>query len=325
MTRSTPAPSPLTPGALHHWFTRGEHLRWLPLQSLEHKHTVSCIDGHHEGCIVGAPGGNMGEFILVLASLERVTHRSLTTVEVRTILDRYVERFGRFYMHTDSDALARLTSAMLGDPRFGLRHGGRREVLDAISDPPSQARNALLDLMIRPAHIGCGHLRALSERPEAYGVRPALVRASLEAFFELLWRDEDLQYVVLDGDHEEQALVTIDVEGASHPTASIPSLCASEELPPVFVQHRAARRFLLERSVEFVATLVEELAIVTPDWRAFRQEVATLAEAQLDRTASILMSGLPRYEVRFAPRYDVDVIILGPALNDDGEAADAAG
>jgi hypothetical protein len=53
-------------------FGEAESYRWVPLSALKAGEYLSCIDGRHDECVVAAPGGDLGEFILLMTALEAV-------------------------------------------------------------------------------------------------------------------------------------------------------------------------------------------------------------------------------------------------------------
>src|SRR5690606_28831709 len=149
-------------------FANLDGLGWGRLESLRGHHTIACVDGRHDGCVTGAPGGNAGALVLVLAALEAEVQQTLAFHDVVRLLQRYVARFGRFYMHTATLALSRLVIAL----QWPTDHG-----FDTVCAGPRtpEQRAPWLKALVEPDHVGCGHLSLMLRHPERYGVRRGLV------------------------------------------------------------------------------------------------------------------------------------------------------
>lgn len=77
----------------------------------------SCIDGRDSSQVIGAPGGDAGEFVLNMAVYEKHIisreNRTLLESEVLSLLNLFlsdnVPLTRGFYMHTDHDSLLEMT------------------------------------------------------------------------------------------------------------------------------------------------------------------------------------------------------------------------
>jgi hypothetical protein len=256
--------------------------RTIPLGELTRGATVACIDGRHDHCIVGAPGGNMGEFVLLLTALEAVGP-PVTDREVAELLDGYLREFGRFYMHTDRAALDWVAQ----------RLGRERLEADEIEAAPAELRGQLLQLLTDPCGVGCGHLHAMLASPQTYQVRPELVRAAIRAFFDEIWNHDtgaDLDYVVLEGEHEEDELLVYETADADALTDATPIPMGCTNGNKRFVLHDAARRYLLRKSRDYLA----EVRKFDPVQReTFESRIDELAGVQLEATRQALFPDLP--------------------------------
>jgi hypothetical protein len=65
---------------------------------------TSCVDGRDEHGVIGTPGGNAGEFLLALTSIERATGKHFPVECMEEVLRGYLDTFGHFYVHSDTDA-----------------------------------------------------------------------------------------------------------------------------------------------------------------------------------------------------------------------------
>ena len=63
--------------------------------------SISCIDGRETSPVAGAPGGDTGEWILLLAAIERATGRDFDRAALEAKLDAQIEALGPMYLHTD--------------------------------------------------------------------------------------------------------------------------------------------------------------------------------------------------------------------------------
>src|SRR5690606_25900890 len=93
---------------------------------------------------------------------------------------------------------------------------------------PTDMRPALLEYVLEPKHIGCGHLRLELTKPRDYGTREGLVRSVLRSVHATRWTgDPDMEYVPLAGGHTERAVVNVRVAGPLLPFSRIPLVSPS--------------------------------------------------------------------------------------------------
>lgn len=263
--------------------------QYMQLGELTRNATLACIDGRHTDCVVGAPGGNMGEFILLLSALERATMRILRRPQIQEIFSEFVAHFGRFYMHTDQHALRWIAS------EFELK---ALKASDIVHVAPER-RSELLDLLTTPQGVGCGHLKGMLMTPSRYDVRRKLVEDALASYFLTLWEYQDsatLHYEELHGDHDESEVIIFEADDAeSLPEETrIPMVCKHQTVSR-FVVHDAARRFLLVRAKEFIRDREQ----LTPEENErFRSEVNRLVPLQMEATRKSLFPELPTRVIR---------------------------
>ena len=298
-------------------------IRVLPLDRLRQDLTLGCVDGRNPGCVAGAPGGNAGLLVLLLASVEELTGRVFDGAEVKALFQRYLQRFGHFYLHSDRPALASLGRALpedyplddssgdpSGDPSGDL--SGNRPVsagstpagdgdADAVEvesdrleallrDPPAALRARLLELLVVPEHVGCGHLRLLLSEPLLYQARPELTSTVIETFFEALWTgDERVIFDVLPGDHHEEAVVRIHA-GSPELLVACPHYGAME----FFVHHPDAVGWVEMLQALFAA---QEGWILPDQVQRLMEVQERLGNHQLQATLERLAPGLPVFDV----------------------------
>ncbi len=281
--------------------TAPEAIRWLPLADLAGPEGLSCIDGRHHHCTVGAPGGNAGELVLALGVLEWFAGTAFDRAKVRWVLERVVAAQGRFYLHTDAGALGVLGRRLVADGVVTPEQVRSPEVtFDLIAAPPPELRSRLLPYLVDPRHVGCGHLRSLLTSPELYRVRKDLVESIVMAFFELHWaRSHDTNFVALDGEHRELALLNVHTPSPLRDDTLVPSLCPANDGGAFFVNHVAALRYLRSKTVALLLRkeLHARLERVAAD--DVLLELERLGERHLTTTLERLAPGLPRRRIDF--------------------------
>lgn len=315
-----PAESPeeravLTQGDIEAHVGDPSALRWLKLAAVMLRGKTSCVDGRDDHGVIGSPGGDAGEFVLALATLERLTGREFEEPAVQAILRAWTDAFGSFYMHTDVGAYRAFMASMGDDPRLrdavgALDHPGAwRRFMMA---PPVDLRAAVLEHLVMPANVGCGHLRLLLQNPERYGARTALAEMVLRAFHSLRW-DEAMEpeYVVLGGGHREGAVVLVELEGAVEPFTHIPLISPATGGVQFFVGHPQVLNAQRRMAAEFLSQ--SPFVRVSPAERqALLGAVGVLGERQLGATLERLAPGLPVFEVRFRVDRSFSVRTLAP-------------
>lgn len=278
-------------------------IRWIKLAALLVSGRLSCVDGRDDSGVVGTPGGDAGEFLLALASLERVTGRALDDTAVRALLLRRLDAFGRCYLHTDITASNALITSMRADRRLDAHLAKVWEPLEwrrFLRSPPPAARPLVLEHALAPPCVGCGHLRLSMLHSDAYGVRRALVESFLRTFLTLRWEGlEENEVTVLPGGHAEGAVLNVTLVDGAEAFSRIPLVSPLAEGSQLFIHHPQVNAFLRAQLVRFLARQ-RDLAPLGPGGEgALGGALAALGEAQLGRTLSSLAAALPVYEATF--------------------------
>lgn len=231
-----------------------KRFRWTNLGTLADEGYLSCIDGRFDDCIVGAPGGDIGELVKVLTAVEETAGVRLESEEVERCVRRLVESRERFYLHTDRAAVDRLEEALEAndETREALERAGSSEAL--LRNPPRSARAPLRDYLTRPEFVGCGHLATMLAHNDEYAARRELIEAAMHGFFSALWVGRrGAHFVVLEGVHTEEALVALSAEADVDDATEIPAVCHAEDGPSLFVDHADAQRFVRRHMLEAIA------------------------------------------------------------------------
>lgn len=263
------------------------------------QHTVSCVDGRKKEGVVGSPGGNAGVFILMLAALEEFTGTNLHASEVDEIFARYLGTFGPFYMHTDELSLEHATTQFLANDGSATTADGSgpNNSPDWIRNPPDEARDELLKILIEPESNGCGHLRLMLEHPDEYRVRPEIVRNVLTGFYRRLWQGDDrLVLDVLEGVHEEQAVIRLHAGRQDGNGASTVLAPPSSGGADVFLYHPEAAVYL---QVENAAFLADIGRIDADEIESFAELQHEMGNRQLHATLEHLAPDLPICDATF--------------------------
>ena len=274
-------------------------VRWVKLGAFLLHGMRSCVDGRDDHGVIGTPGGDAGELLLALATVERLTSKVFSEAEVERVLLRHLDTFGRFYMHTDVAAMNYLIfEGYRKDEQIAphIGHVTSPEAWRAFHrDPPVAVRSAMLRHLVQPEVMGCGHLR-FAMTIEGYQVRPGLARAFLEAFYQVLWTGApELEWMVLGGTHAEGAVVNVRVEGGLHSYTRVPLVSPNVDGTQLFVNHPQVTMFLRR---ELAAFLCEIGASPTRD-DVLAEAIEQLGNAQASETLGRLANGLPVFEIRF--------------------------
>ncbi|MCF6276541.1 MAG: hypothetical protein L3J07_01685 [Candidatus Magasanikbacteria bacterium] len=267
-----------------------ENFQFVKMNSLLTDQFESCVDGRGEIGIVGTPGGNAGEFVLALTTAEKVSGNTIDIVQMREIMEKYCQIFGKFYMHTDTHAIENLMKSMSLDMSLS-------DIISMIQNPVSNLRENLLNALMQADNVGCGHIKLMMKNPEEYGVRKELVQAVVRSFYELLWSGNDyLEFVVLEGEHQEGAVVnilTVDTEINSE--SMIPVVVPEVDGEQMFVNHPQAANFMRTYEAQNISELVG-FEVSVDDYKV---EVEKLGTRQLLTTVGHLAKGLPIFNVVF--------------------------
>lgn len=279
-------------------------MRWVKAASLLVQGAVSCVDGRSQRSVIGAPGGEAGELLLGLATLEQVTKAQLDMKKLSPLIDAYINAMGSLYLHTDRHALEVLGEALQHDERFTSWRSKLKTPEDIerfVRHPPHGAEAALLEQLLKPEHTGCGHLRLILQRPAEYGVRVELTQALLKELYRRMWASpEQLSFHILDGSHAEEAVVTVAQEPATlRPYDLIPELEPMHDQRQVFVYHPQAVGFVRAQEASFLLERSAWLLGAEADAGAYTQALNALASRQLQLTLEALAKGLPSFTLKF--------------------------
>ncbi|MEE8107197.1 MAG: hypothetical protein V3T86_16805 [Planctomycetota bacterium] len=288
-----------------------QSVRWIKLSSMVAHGHRSCIDGRDDRAVVGSPGGDGGEFLLSLAAIERATGRQLDEATIENGLLAHIDTFGQFYMHTDAHAFDALTAALRSDGRIESAVSGFANVeqwVEFFRHPAPEFQETLLEHLVNPDHIGCGHIRLMLERSDEYGTRAELVRHFLRAFHRLWWKGApELELTLLPGDHGEGAVVNVRLEDGIWGLSRVPLISPCCGGLQMFVNHPDVASFLRETTVRSLVRGLLPFGVDPEQEGALQIAVDEIAAQQLGATIGALAKGLPIYDVVFATDGSFDV------------------
>lgn len=284
--------------------TDPERLSWVKAASLLVNGAVSCVDGRTNHSIIGAPGGDAGELLLAISTLEQLSGVLVNAQKLSQLVGAYIEAFGSIYLHTDAHALERLGHTLRADPSFSAWSDRltRHEDIEAfVRHPPHQLEAQLLRALVTPAHTGCGHLRLILERAQDYGVRAELTSMLLSELYRRMWQTpEQLSFHVLAGEHHEEAVVTVSLSPAPlHAYSMIPAIEPAHHSRQVFVYHPQAVDFVRAQETDFILERSAWLLGVEVDRATYEANLRAVASKQLKLTLDALAKGLPHYTLQF--------------------------
>lgn len=286
-------------------------VRWVKYAALVLHGHAACIDGRDDSGIIGTPGGDAGEFVLGLAAVEKLSGRTLSDARIAALLEGWIDTFGRFYMHTDASALDKMIAALRADDRTAEAVAdvhGAAQWRAFLRRPPEAVRPALLEHLVNPAHVGCGHLRLSMQHSADFEVRTQLITAFMRAFFEQRWAGaSETEYVILDGDHGEGAVVQVTLDEALMPYTRVPLISPAFEGLQMFVIHPQVAGDLRRQRVQWLADELNAAEGTELEVEALGDEVTGLGSRQLTAVSSRLAKGLPVYEVRFGRDREFEV------------------
>lgn len=278
-------------------------VQWVKMAAFLLHGKISCVDGRDDHGVVGTPGGDAGELLLAVAATEALTGRTIARPAFAALLSAYLDTFGHFYVHTDTAAGNRFIASMRADPVLGPElpppsmeaFQWRRYLME----PPEHLRPLMLEHVGLPEHIGCGHLRLMSQHGEEYGVRPELVRWFFQEYFTIRWNGAvEAEFVVLGGGHREGAVVNVRLGDEIWPFTRVPLVSPACGETQMFVNHPEVAAFLRRQIAAFMTTR-PETGLHRGDLDPLLDQMTAMAGRQLASTLGRLAQGLPVFDIRF--------------------------
>lgn len=289
-------------------------VRWVRMAALLLQGRHACVDGRDDSGVVGTPGGDAGEMLLTCAAIETLTGKPIARDKLEVLFAHTLDAFGAFYMHTDWSSLDLIIASMSDDKRLEATLANVNEPIAwrrFFAAPPVAVRDVVLEHVLQPAHVGCGHIKQMWTVPE-YGVRPGLVRDFLDLYYRAKWRGAaEIELAPLAGDHDEAAVLSVKLEGDIFPFSLIPLVAPACHGRQVFVSHPQVAAYYRHQYDEFACRQGDLIALTPKHAPELHALVDALGEKQTALTLGKLAKGLPIFEVLFREDGKVEVSSAG--------------
>jgi hypothetical protein len=278
---------------------------WVKAKDLLGQANDACVDGRETEAVIATPGGDISLLTEGIISVGKFTGRQLTPVEINRVFRWRLRHLGSFYMHTDEQALDNLRLSLKTDNRFARKQfASARDVFGFVQNPDPRYQLSLIDHLITPKNIGCGHLKLMLLNSEAYGMSRKVIYDLMRAFFDTLWNGsaeekQKINYKYLCGKHQEGAVVTILVPGEISEQTLIPAVRPSDGKTSVFVFHPQVSAFMHREQAVALAKSGLFPEISGKEGVFLKTTAAVLSEG-LRETVSHLAFGLPQYTFKFS-------------------------
>lgn len=265
-----------------------------------------CVDGRCTERGACRPGGDEALFIICCATMEELLGRPLRDDEIGEVFQIFLSQ-GKIYMHTDAHKEHDLAAALRSHPELArfipsdsaaksvTRKGLKAPEMQGI---PPEAECALWQLILASEHQGCGHLAGMLQFPQ-YRVRRGLVEACLKLFYKELWCDAASEHLeTLSGDHKEEAVVSVEIEGGIQNEQSLMPAVApcGPEGRQFFVNHPQYTGYRITRLRDALEPLLRRFGIPGEE---FSKGVLVLDRQQTQETLHRLAKGKPLYTAKF--------------------------
>jgi len=196
--------------------------------------------------------------------------------------------------------------------------------VSTIYNPPDSLKSALLNQIILPENLGCGHLKLTVSKPDLYQTQKTLSQNTLQAVFQYMWESNKLfdesdpntvyrriEYDILEGNHTEHAVVQV-FSTVSHGDCSVSSNRLPMIYPRVDIGISNTNRgigsiftqcppAILSRRLELANFFLQQPFKYknTPNVTEFTSIQQSLGDLQLSNTLAALASTLPIFNITF--------------------------
>lgn len=308
LSRADAIRATMSPEQVDEYLHKPGSIRWIRAGELLNNEYGACIDGRAKEPVVGNPGGDMAILTEVAISVANQRQKPLEQTEFQMMMEWYLDRFGKFYLHTDKHGIHALEKSLNNDKKIVQVRGefhSLEEVERFVAAPQADLQIRLLGHLLNPDDMGCGHLKQMLTDPSAYGVSRKVISGLMESYFELMWNGDDdqkrkLSYPILEGEHTEKAVVVVNFPDGVNENTSVPMIRPTDGTDSVFVVHPQVTHFMQE---QVASTLVR--SSVLPKMNegmivSMLGHMKKLHQKETQTTASRLAWGLPivPFEVR---------------------------
>jgi len=254
--------------------------------------SFSCLDDRLTNPSISTPGGDIGEFILALASylVEKGGSQIVPQHTVDVLLARYLDTLptSRPMVHcTDDRAIRHLEGEL------------PMENLD-LAEPPEHLKAGLLEKLTEVENQGDSHIRLMLKQPEWFQLDRNLVPTVLKSFYTHLWGGgSKLKLMVLAGDSNPQAFLEVTSAQLCGSRGFAPLLTPRTKSHALLISHLDAVTFRREELASFFA----DVANTSPqkiDQKKLHQRLDRHGWLALETTGSRIAANLPFYTVTYS-------------------------
>jgi len=287
---------------LYTGFDLSTELTWSSVSHLKAiGEVLHCMDARRHNCVVGAPGGNLGESLLILASAETVHGQHYKPRFLRWYIHRSSDSLGRFYLHTDNQTLQSLIDALEHDEQLASwtsAYATPEAFFQGLLNPPRELQSALLAYLVKPQYVGCDSLRLFLENREQLNMRPKLIEDTLASFYILLWGHHPAMTLeLLEANQSQTAFVCINSDEDIQDQTPIPYTC-NHELYSVFVDHGPVRQLYQHQSIQILAELESAFGRAPCDENQLKLAIEAAGKQHLALIQNRLAPDLPVYQYK---------------------------
>ena len=269
---------------------------------------LSDSDGRHTEPVMCSPGGQIGEFLLLLSSVEEVLEIELSQDQVTAYLYHYLMHG----MNASALVYANLNSTAL--EKFN------ELIAEGLPQEYEESQRLLIDFLLNPENsVPRTSLTIMWNNPESFGIRYGLAEYFLYSFFSILAAREDHHHVAAKeklalkalnwaGNGKEAAIVRIKIpvkreenEVEEHTNSEIPDehlldrilmVNPTHERFSVLVIHHIAQRFFRNEIINWLKT---SKLIETVDYDRLKAVYISRALDFEEKIISMKAEGLPEY------------------------------
>jgi hypothetical protein len=140
------------------------------------------VDSREPRTVVGAVGGDFGEFLAALGVYEQLLGRNVTEAAVQKLLAAWLgDITGSMMYTTDDEAVHHLQA--------NLHLNGQKGTVVALNllFPQPELREEILKDIVKPENQGSYFLKAVLADPRRFYLRKELVEALIRSLFNILW------------------------------------------------------------------------------------------------------------------------------------------
>eukprot|EP00300_Choanocystis_sp_HF-7_P036665 c52540_g1_i1.p1 GENE.c52540_g1_i1~~c52540_g1_i1.p1 ORF type:complete len:350 (-),score=69.36 c52540_g1_i1:20-1069(-) len=156
---------------------------------------------------LGTVGGDLGEFLIVLAAIEQEKGKTFAAPEVLHFFRRYLTAMSRekFFFDIDLSAIENLKKAC-GCPQLN------------IADPPESKKDILANSTHERDSNGNEFFKKALADPAAFNIRPELIHSVLDAFYSVMWKKSDplhrrIKFLLLKGEYAPKGFIIVKTPG----------------------------------------------------------------------------------------------------------------